>query len=183
MKLLKWPNGAITIVTSHCKRLASARMALFTGFWILLNCFIKTKKQSTRSRKRRANCGFEATPRAVVWGGHAPGDGSRDCLAEAAGAVRPSEHCASVGRLGRLVHSFWHSHFSHSDSLWALAHPTRSQFCFALILLNTKNTEQKREPIEWSCGQRTPRETRLMLVFEHVDYDLEQYIRNNSPGT
>lgn len=31
------------------------------------------------------------------------------------------------------------------------------------------------------CGQRTPRETRLMLVFEHVDYDLEQYIRNNSP--
>jgi len=31
------------------------------------------------------------------------------------------------------------------------------------------------------CGRRTPRETRLMLVFEHVDYDLESFMNRNQP--
>ena len=30
-----------------------------------------------------------------------------------------------------------------------------------------------------SCGRRTARETRLTLVFEHVDYDLESFMRRH----
>lgn len=31
------------------------------------------------------------------------------------------------------------------------------------------------------CGRRTARETRLTLVFEHVDYDLETFMQENNP--
>ena len=35
--------------------------------------------------------------------------------------------------------------------------------------------------IQKSCGRRTARETRLTLVFEHVDFDLESFMQQNQP--